>query len=829
MRTALVPAALALAAAVLLPPAPAHAGGGPETTVVVVNADSPVSLRVANDYVRRRRIPANHVCAVEGVPTLGVVDVDTFRARLWGPVKAFLERERLLDVVDCIAWSADFPYGVDFGADKKVGGQPPLTPIASLTSMTYLWRLVEAKDADGYLSMTVNGYYRRDSREGRPIRDPTDEEVAARSDALGFLVERKWKEAAEAYGRLLATYTEDAESHYNHACCLARLDRPEEAVKALTAAVNAGFDQATHAAEDADLEPLRGRADFKALLARMRASTDAVVQPARGFASRYAWTGAADPRRDAAADVKERYLLSTALAYTGTYGNSVPEALAALTAAVGADGTNPDGTFYFLVNDDVRARTREPRFEGAAAALRAMGRKAQILRNGEADQTGVLPVCKTDVMGAVIGSAGFDWNACKSRILPGGICEHLTSFGAMFGNAGQTKLSELIRHGAAGASGTVNEPYAIQAKFPVPHLHVHYAAGCSLAEAFYQSVWGPYQLLVVGDPLARPFARFADVALELPKAPVSATLSLTPKVTPAPDRRVARVELWVDGRPVAQGLPGEALSWDTTSFDDGPVEVRAVAVEDGPIETRSFAAGSVTVANSKPVVTLSGPRKVAHDDALVLTGKAPGSKEVVVLAGAREVAKATVKGDAWKATIPARTLGLGTVALHARAPRAKGPAGRSPVLEVVVEPPDVVKAVKSTAKEKGWRVEGKGGPAASEFVVDDLGAPGQDALRKVFEEKGKGAKEFLVSGEMTVAADGLYQFVIGAAGEIEVEVDGHHVLPATTATAARHVFVLAALAKGAHVLKLRYAPAGPPDLTVLLSGDVVAAPIPGRH
>ena len=37
-------------------------------------------------------------------------------------------------------------------------------------------------------------------------------------------------------------------------------------------------------------------------------------------------------------------------------------------------------------------------------------------------------------------------------------------------------------------------------------IQVHYARGCSLAEAFYQSVYAPYQLMIVGDPLCRPWA-----------------------------------------------------------------------------------------------------------------------------------------------------------------------------------------------------------------------------------------------------------------------------------------------------------------------------------
>jgi len=112
----------------------------------------------------------------------------------------------------------------------------------------------------------------------------------------------------------------------------------------------------------------------------------------------------------------------------------------------------------------------------------------------------------------MVGKSDFNWPASGSTILPGAICEHLTSLGGvMVENGGQTPLSEFIRNGAAGASGTVTEPYAIQAKFPDPFLHVHYVKGCTLAEAFYQSVRGPYQLLIVGDPLCRPWARIPQV------------------------------------------------------------------------------------------------------------------------------------------------------------------------------------------------------------------------------------------------------------------------------------------------------------------------------
>ena len=101
--------------------------------------------------------------------------------------------------------------------------------------------------------------------------------------------------------------------------------------------------------------------------------------------------------------------------------------------------------------------------------------------------------------------------------------------------AGQTPLSALLAAGAAGASGTVTEPYAIQQKFPSPFIQWHYAQGCTLAESFYQSVAGPYQLLVAGDALCAPWRKHIVVVVAGLKA--GANLSGTVKFTPGIESR----------------------------------------------------------------------------------------------------------------------------------------------------------------------------------------------------------------------------------------------------------------------------------------------------
>src|SRR5690606_3778808 len=119
---------------------------------------------------------------------------------------------------------------------------------------------------------------------------------------------------------------------------------------------------------------------------------------------------------------------------------------------------------------------------------------------------GDLPDGET-VQGLMAGIGKYDLVARNIKVARGAFCDDLTSYGGEFSNQHQTKLSAFLRAGASGASGTVIEPYNIQAKFPLPSLHLHYYRGCSLGEAFYQSVQGPYQILLAGDPLTQPWAR----------------------------------------------------------------------------------------------------------------------------------------------------------------------------------------------------------------------------------------------------------------------------------------------------------------------------------
>jgi hypothetical protein len=207
----------------------------------------------------------------------------------------------------------------------------------------------------------------------------------------------------------------------------------------------------------------------------------------------------------------------------------------------------------------------------------------------------VLPQGKSDVAGAVVGIATYDWSKSGSTILPGAFCDHLTSCAGVMTGGGQTLLSEWIKAGAAASSGTVTEPYALQAKFPTAFLHVYYAAGCSLAEAFYQSVSGPYQQLLVGDPLCAPWAKRVTVKVPAMKAGAVLRTRTALRPTCAGVSPVKRYELYIDGRLVTSSPPGRRLVLDPRSLTPGPHEARVVAVA-GPLEWRGRAVIPLRVA-----------------------------------------------------------------------------------------------------------------------------------------------------------------------------------------------------------------------------------------
>lgn len=379
----------------------------------------------------------------------------------------------------------------------------------------------------------------------------------------------------------------------------------------------------------------------------------------RGFHFRTAWAPDGTPAKDS--DQGQRYFLSTMLGVTSGRGNTVQEVISYLERAAFADGHRPRGTVYFMKNGNIRSKTRHECFDEVAAQLIRLGVPARVL-------PGKIPRGAHDIVGLMVGAADFDFAAANDTILPGAICEHLTSTGgALNSDAGQTPLSVFLRNGAAGASGTVAEPFAIQAKFPLPSLHLHYARGCSLAESFYQAVTCPYQLLIVGDPLCQPWASFPQVSVEgvQPGQEVRDTLAITPTGADVLGRKVALFEIYVDGRLVARSKPGNTLSLDSTQLLDGYHELRVVGVAGDAIETQGRTIVPFRVNNHGRSVELSlaAADGASGGIAVRLFVRQPEASQIFVMQNSRRVGQ--VDGPEGEVQISNELLGRGAVAFQA--------------------------------------------------------------------------------------------------------------------------------------------------------------------
>lgn len=275
----------------------------------------------------------------------------------------------------------------------------------------------------------------------------------------------------------------------------------------------------------------------------------------------------------------EMPLPNMTLGYTGAPGgNTLQEVLAMLHNGKQADSTGPDGTVYYVTRDDVRSKAREWQFASAAEGLRRMGVRAVV--------TNAMPSGAEGILGIMTGTAVVD-PASAGRYLPGAMAEHLTSFAGVLDNKHQTKMTRWIAAGATGTAGTVCEPMSYWTKFPNARFFNHYRMGCTLIESFYQSIRSPLQLMLIGEPLAAPWAPDASLRIagidpnELIDGPRPIDLHIqAPRGT-----HYTRFVYLVDGRIAGEG---RTFTLKPDGLAPGPHELRAVAYPIGFVRSQVF-------------------------------------------------------------------------------------------------------------------------------------------------------------------------------------------------------------------------------------------------
>ncbi len=698
----------------------AQAGLSASDVVVVVNASSMDSRTLANHYVALRNIPAVNVVVLADIPNQEVVSVEEFRAKILRPLLTELERRKLLDHIQCIAYSADFPSAIDISADlKDIKDLHTLfTPVASINGATYLYSSVLAREPS-YISLYSNFYARREM--AAYFTNPSGEKTQAEWDAAQALVQSdKHQEASEAFEKLYQQQTHQAPVAYLAAAEAAVAGDKTRALKLLQAAITAGWSGSRHLANDTRFDSLRADAAFQVLEFSLDDSVKE-LQPASGFEARTSWTpnGVPTPQPQ----FGRRYLLSTVLGVTRGAGTTLTQAIASLRRSAAADFSHPQGGFYFSLTSDVRTTTRQLGFVAAIDDLQLMGHTAEMIPD-------VLPVGKASVLGAQIGTPSFDWNTCGSTLVPGAIVDNLTSLGGvMTSGAGQTNLSELIKAGAAGSSGAVVEPYALQEKFPHPQMYVHYARGASLAEAFYLSVTGPYQLLILGDPLCQPFSHAPQPSFDPSLRTLDANQPLSlefqdagqsysdwlDSATPEAQRNKSfsaeTISLLLDGLNVQRGAMQSKFN---IALRGQPPGYHAIVLQFGantPLSPRSHAVVPLWIGPENTVeislpdtsgAASSSPKEAANPNGLTYQISASSediaAKEITVHVQAASGQRVSLWHDSEQIGSAAGTqadfsvalssLGLGPVRLHAQVQLPDGRQARSipTVLEVLIGP-----------------------------------------------------------------------------------------------------------------------------------------------
>ncbi len=663
------------------------AGIGSENIILVVNAKSSFSRRIANEYAFLREIHPKNIILLDDVPGGESCKIEDFQAKILQPILQEIAKRKLDNQIDCIVYSTGFPTQSSFKSWTTQLEPPPAkhqTPTASTTSLTYFYRYT-VSNSPNIINLEANHYARRPANVVLDFPVSSPEEIEKFNAAKGLFTDEKWVEAATAFGELLKEQPFQCGLAYWQCRCFARAGDKTAATDAMMDAIRRGWSFKIFAQSDANLVSLKSFTPFSAALKSIK-EPFWEFSPPIPFSAKVSWALSGLPEK--ADRSPDAYLLSCMLGASfndSPKGNTEQEILDYLKRSVNADNRRPKGEFAFTSTKDVRCQTRQPNFASAVEALNELGFKSSITTNP-------LPEVGTNVIGATIGAASFDWAKSGGKLQPGAICDNLTSFGARFhATNGQTTVADSLRNGAAGASGTVVEPYAIQNKFPFPLIHAYYAKGFSMVESFYLSVNGPYQLLIVGDALCQPFAKppMMEVDDSKSKGPVKGKVPVVVRLKEkSPSAK--RIDFYFDGIRISPIRGEGVINIDTTPHADGYHEMRLVAI-----------ANDGTDATSRLIVPLEFNNR-GHRTELAakvegkiirVAFKAEGADSIKLYCQS-ELLKETQKSES-TFSIATDLVGRGPVQLEAIALFGKEAVRSIPVTVIVVEESD---AAKKTAK-----------------------------------------------------------------------------------------------------------------------------------
>ena len=191
---------------------------------------------------------------------------------------------------------------------------------------------------------------------------------------------------------------------------------------------------------------------------------------------------------------------SNAWLVTMLTSSNLAQAEAIIDRGVASDGMVPTQTVWLAKSSDTARNVRYLEFDSAIYDARVAGDFSVLRTNSDS------PYGLTNLLGYQTGLYRF--NILSNAFVPGAMADNLTSYGGLILVPNDhTTLLAFLNAGACGSYGTVTEPCNYLQKFPSPEDYFYQARGFSLAECYYLSLANPYQGLIVGEPLAAPFAK----------------------------------------------------------------------------------------------------------------------------------------------------------------------------------------------------------------------------------------------------------------------------------------------------------------------------------
>lgn len=333
-------------------------------------------------------------------------------------------------------------------------------------------------------------------------------------------------------------------------------------------------------------------------------------------------------------------LPSMMLGYIGENGTDMAVVLDGIEKGVQARQSGQKHPVYLVQTaDKARSGPREWQYADAKSELTLSGGLCEIFTNPPPPQTGLMGIM-TGAEKPVPSSFG--------TFAPGAMAEHLTSWSAEFQKP-QTKCTEWLKAGATVTAGMVTEPYNHWVKFPNARFFVHYASGSSAMESFYQSIFSPVQVLLLGDPLSQIMGLPAEIkALGLSKE-ISSSVDagfVAEARFPVPVQQVMFSALF-DGKQIKAADFSTLIDLPFKEAGDGFHEVRVIAQAPIPVTPGSFRDFPVMMNKKGRSIAITGmtniaPRQVTFQ---VASGGEEPPKEFYLLWNGRELDRKPYAAD----------------------------------------------------------------------------------------------------------------------------------------------------------------------------------------